>query len=350
MNTIVSAVLGLVFLGLAFAATFLMYYLWGFPFDKATRTSAAPKGLMRLHRFIGYSYAVLYVVMMTQMVPRLWTYQVELPPRTVAHLLLGFLIGLILIVKIAIMRFFRHFEEWMPYLGTALFVCTVLLMGLSVPFAFRERALARGAVGGDVFSTQNRQRVAELLPMAGFPDQAPLKELSTEAGLQAGRSVLLEKCVTCHDLKTVLTQPRTPSDWVSTVRRMAEKPALSGPITDADQWHVAAYLIAITPDLQRSTKAQRAQAQQQQQTQAAVAAQQGQKLAAPAIDAKAAQTTFQRVCSQCHATTEVDKSPPKTAADVQSLLQRMTNNGMHADKQEIDLITFHLTQTYVKGH
>ncbi|MCW3100840.1 MAG: hypothetical protein JWL77_6458, partial [Chthonomonadaceae bacterium] len=43
MSILTSAILGIVFVGLGGAATFLMYYLWGFPFDKATRTSSAPR-------------------------------------------------------------------------------------------------------------------------------------------------------------------------------------------------------------------------------------------------------------------------------------------------------------------
>ena len=229
-----------------------MFYLWGFPFDMTTRKSEAPKWLMRTHRFIGYAYGLVYLLMMWQMVPRMWQYQVELPPRTVAHLLLGFLIGILLFVKLLILRFFRHLEEWMPYLGTALFACTVMLLGLSLPFAYRERILAANSTGGDVFSSENRKRVAVLLPQANFPAEAPLPQLTTTASLNTGRSILLNKCVTCHDLKTVLAQPRTPSGWVATVTRMAEKPALSGPITKSEQWQVSVYLIAITPDLVKS--------------------------------------------------------------------------------------------------
>src|SRR5437868_4971831 len=101
MNPVVSASLGVLFLALAFAATFLMYYLWGFPFDKVARRSAAPRSLLLTHRAIGYAYGALYLFMMSQMVPRMWQYQVELPPRTVAHLMLGFTIGVILVVKIS---------------------------------------------------------------------------------------------------------------------------------------------------------------------------------------------------------------------------------------------------------
>jgi hypothetical protein len=43
----ITLILGLLFLVTAFASVFLMFHLWGYPFDKATRTSAAPPGLMR---------------------------------------------------------------------------------------------------------------------------------------------------------------------------------------------------------------------------------------------------------------------------------------------------------------
>ena len=42
---------------------------------------------------MGYAYLTIYVVLMVQMIPRLWQYQVELPARTVVHLSMGGLIG-----------------------------------------------------------------------------------------------------------------------------------------------------------------------------------------------------------------------------------------------------------------
>ena len=64
MSTSTSAILGLIFLGLANASVFLMFKLWGYPFDKETHKSEAPPALMLLHRLIGYAYAILYVFMM----------------------------------------------------------------------------------------------------------------------------------------------------------------------------------------------------------------------------------------------------------------------------------------------
>jgi len=332
MNTITSAALGIAFLILGFAATFLMYYLWGFPFDKVTRTSAAPKRLMRLHRVIGYLYGAVYVVMMSQMVPRMWQYQVELPARTVAHLLLGVFIGIILVIKISIMRFFRHLEEWMPYLGTIMLVSTVLLLALSMPNALHEQASSI-----DAFSNENRLRVAALLPQAHLPVEAPLADLSEVVSLQRGRAVLTEKCVRCHDLRTVLQKTRTPDDWYATIKRMAEKPAVFAPITPGEQFRVTAYLVAITPEIQKSNSEIR-------------------KRGVPSpkepvvINLATAKVAFEQTCAQCHALSEVKKAPPATPEAVDKLLARMQSNGMHASSSDLSSISFYLRNTYARNH
>ena len=93
MGPLTNELLGILFVALAVASTFLMFHLWGFPFDKQKLKSEAPRPLMLTHRVLGYLYLVIYVYLMIQMVPRLWTYQVELPARTVVHLLLGMAIG-----------------------------------------------------------------------------------------------------------------------------------------------------------------------------------------------------------------------------------------------------------------
>ena len=130
MDTSLSAFLGILFLVLGGSAVFLMFRLWGYPFDHERHQSSAPPSLINLHRFIGLAYVVLYVFMMWQMVPRLFQYQVEFPARTVAHLMLGVSIGFLLILKIFIIRCARHLSSMLPYLGVGIFWCTVLLTSL----------------------------------------------------------------------------------------------------------------------------------------------------------------------------------------------------------------------------
>ncbi len=359
MSIATSAILGIIFLGLGNASVFLMYKLWGYPFDHETRTSAAPKSLMFVHRAIGYAYLILYIFMMWHMVPRLWNYQVELPPRTVAHLMLGITIGVLLLVKISILRFFRHFEEAMPYIGTALLICTYLLIGLSVPFTLRESALR---VKSNVFSDASIQRTHARLQMAGLPPDAPLDKLASRRKLREGQDVLLKKCVQCHDLRTILARPRTPPDWVRTVDRMAIKPMIGEPITQEDQWTVSAYLIAITPELQNSAKEQRKQRIQVSKAQTALAVltnpdevivnpdeveETGEIPAETPYAPDVAKELFEITCSQCHELSDVDNVPPTSEEETTELIARMIDNGLFIEEEDIKIIARYLNETYV---
>jgi cytochrome c5 len=354
-----TAALGILFVVIGFAAMFLMYHLWGYPFDKLTKTSSAPKWAMLFHRVLGYAFLVIYILLMWKMVPRLWQYQVEFPARTVVHIVVGFSIGFLLLIKIMIMRFFRHFEEWMPYLGTAIMLGTIILIGLSIPYAFQERQLAEAALG-----EQNRIRVAQLLPSCNLPAGAPApSELSTRDSLESGRDVLLDNCVKCHDLKTVLAKPRSPTGWWQTVERMGEKPALFDPITEREMYDVTAYLIAITPDLQKSTK-QKYQQQVARDTMVskaeAVIATPGATVTEPGagsgsepavakpIDLPKAKKTYEEVCSQCHELGEITKAPPKTTADSRAMIQRMIkDNEAELTAEQIELVAAWLDAEFV---
>ena len=362
----ITLILGLLFLVVGFAAVFLMFYLWGYPFDHATHTSAAPRSLMLLHRALGYVYVILYVIMMWKMVPRLWEYQVELPPRSVVHMLLGITIGVLLLVKLSILRFFRHLEEWMPYLGVILLLCTVLLCGLSIPFGLREFVLARSAGGAGVYSDESRARLATLLPLADFPENADLEEIGSRHGLREGRDVLVTKCVVCHDLKTILVQPRTPSNWWKTVERMAQKPSFDEPMSLGDQYLVTGYLIAISGDLQKSAKEKRLQDQAKvaaiaevRQEANAVAAQNPAAvpgvapapLELPPFDAAEARSTYEKVCAQCHGLEDIDARPPTSADEVKTLILRMiAENGLEASRSELDLVYLHMVSSFAGGH
>ena len=351
MSTSMSAILGLIFLGLANASVFLMFKLWGYPFDEETHTSAAPRSLMLLHRLIGYAYAILYIFMMWHMVPRLWNYQVELPPRTVAHLMLGITIGVLILIKIAILRFFRHFEESMPYIGTCLLICTYLLIGLSVPFTFRETAL-RTQTGA--FSDKGIERTRKLLENAGLPAAAPLDELASKRKLREGQRVLQHKCVVCHDLRTILARPRIPTDWVRLVNRMAIKPMIGEPIHEEEEWTVSAYLIAITPDIQTSVRQQRQEQMRADEAKEAV------QIATIAMEAEAATDTvvaydeaeakvlFEDKCSQCHPLTDVEDYPPRSEEETTEVVARMIDNGLYLEEEEIELITRYVNKTYLE--
>lgn len=349
MDTFGNAILGLIFLLLSAAGTFLMYHLWGYPFDHDKLKSTAPPKLMLLHRLIGYGYVTIYIYLMSQMLPRLWHYQIEFPTRTVAHLMLGMSIGVILITKLAIVRFFKHLESTLvPFLGTILFICTFLLVGLSVPFALKELYLHQRAVGGSAFSQENIERIKMLLPRAGFPTDTDLGELTTVSALKQGRDVLLTKCVQCHDLRTVLLKPRTPDNWVQTVNRMAER-AVFNPITDENQWYVSTYLIAISPELQKGFRQKREQELQSTATSEALITPEVLEAAVKkSFDLEMCKSTFENTCSMCHKLSNVDNSPPTSVKEASALVTRMVSNGLKAPQENLEQIVFYLMKTYVE--
>lgn len=349
MSSSTSAILGLIFLGLANASVFLMFKLWGYPFDKETHKSEAPRSLTLLHRCLGYAYAILYIFMMWHMVPRLWNYQVELPPRTVAHLMLGITIGVLILVKVAILRFFRHFEEAMPYIGVSLLICTYLLIGLSVPFTFRETLLRTQT---RAFSEEGIVRTRKLIETAGLPAEAPLDQLASKRKLREGQHVLQRKCVVCHDLRTILAKPRTPPDWVRLVNRMAIKPVIGEPIFPEEEWSVSAYLIAITPDIKTAVRQQRAEQMRANEAKAAVeiaaSIMEVESATADNYDEVEAKELFEDKCSQCHPLGDVEDYPPQSKEETTEIISRMIEIGLYLEEPEIELITRYINENYLE--
>lgn len=336
METWMNVGLGLVFLATGLANLLLMYRIWGFPYDKAKLKTNAPRSLILTHRITGYVFVLIYLYLMSQMLPRIWHYQIELPARSVMHLTLGLAIGIILIIKIAIVRYYKHMESSLvPALGTGLLICTALLVGLSVPFVLKEQYLSQQAFG-TVLSENNLVRLKAVLPRAGFPPEADLNELASVSGLQKGRQVLLSKCVQCHDLRTVLVRPKTPEAWLQTVQRMAERAVIGKPIEPRERWYVAAYLAAISPDLREAVLAKREEETKHQEAIETVRHLPKRQR----FDMSVAKQTFEAKCSQCHAL----PAPELTSAEeVKALVTRMTDNGLTASPEEYGQIVFYLS-------
>jgi hypothetical protein len=254
MSTTLSTWLGIAFLVLAISSVILQAWLWGPQYwDSVNKRSLAPLRWVRVHRTIGYTYAAIYVFMMWQMVPRLWQYQFELPARSILHAIAAICLGVILVSKIAILRFFRHFEAAMPKFGFGLLLCTVVLTALSVPYAVRAQDLSGAAT-----DPKNLERVERILTELNLGGPARSKQLVARTSLERGRQVLIRKCILCHDTRTILMKPRTGQGWLDIVRRMAEKPSVFGePIVEDDIAPATAYLVAITPRIQKSLKDKR---------------------------------------------------------------------------------------------
>jgi len=349
MGTLENTVLGMAFWSIGLANMLLMFKLWGYPFDHERLISSAPKSLILLHRLLGYVFLLLYLVLMVQMVPRLWAYQVELPARTVAHLVMGLAIGAVLLVKILIVRVFRHLESaTVPLLGIVLFVCTTILIGLSAPLALREAYMSRHVTRDGALGARGVERVKMLLPGAGLPADIPIAQIASLSGLNQGRGVLLRKCVQCHDLRTILAKPRTPETWADTVKRMAER-AVFEPISEQEQWYATAYLVAISPDLQKSVQHKRQTERAQVSAQVVrkpVVQVKSRTLPREEFDLGKAKSVFESTCNGCHSLDNIDQAPPASAAAARELVARMVDNGLSTAPARLEQIVEYLARTY----
>jgi len=339
MSTTTSMWLGIAFLVLGIAAVVLQAWLWNPRYwDPIAKKTNAPRAGLRVHRWVGIAFTVIYVVMMWNMLPRLWEYQVELPARTVIHAVAAILLGVLLATKLIILRWFRHFEESMPALGFGIMTCTIVLATLSVPFAARAQGL-----GVDVFDADNMARVESLLADVAMPPDVDRSALVSRDGLTRGRRVLVEECTRCHDMRTILAKPRTPDGWYDVNMRMIEKPSVFGrPIDVADVPFVTAYLVAITPELQASRKLERDSERERAETLGEMATMMA--MPAPAvpsvdpfamppaqIDAKKAKALVQDVCTQCHELGELDEHGGDDVAGWAKVTRAMVTEGAEID-------------------
>jgi rubredoxin/mono/diheme cytochrome c family protein len=305
--------------------------------------TASPSPAILAHRVFGYVFLAIYVVLMLQMIPRLWTYQIEFPARTVVHLSLGMAVGVMLLLKISIVRFFRRLDQALvPMLGSGILVSSVVLIGISVPAAFRE-AMATSRL----FTDENRERVSLLLAQTDL-DAAECERFTTAESLRQGQQILRRQCIECHDLRTVLARPRTPSNWRQTVSRMADRAELYKPLSEDDQWMVTAYLVALSPQLQVSRQLQSDQQDQSEKAKQAAAAATQEPAKEASYDPAAAQALFEAKCSQCHRTKLVNSATLATEEDSRELVGRMVDEGLEASEAELIQIVRYLTETHVK--
>jgi cytochrome c5 len=352
MSTTVSMWLGTAFLLLAIVAVLLQAWLWSPRFwNETTKKTEAPRAWLRVHAACGYTYGIIYVVMMWEMFPRLWEYQYELPARTVIHATVAIFLGVLLFCKIAILVFFRHFEEAMPRYGFAILASTVVLISLSLPHAARALDLQ-----GRIADPENMARLETVLQEVDFGEiEVGVAELATEESLARGRDILVNKCVTCHDMRTILIQPRTGQRWLEVVTRMKDKPDpfATEPLTDEEIPVVTAYLIAITPDIQQSTKrkreGERERSEMQEKTQQVLAAMPATAPAeAPALDEVAAKAALEHRCTDCHELDEIDGHGGDDVAGWSKVIADMVAEGAEVGDDEAKLLAAYLAQLHPK--
>lgn len=194
----------------------LMAWLWRFPMkpDPTGRdphgVSSAPRWGTNLHRGLGYVFVATYVVLLFEMLPRAWEFRAA-TSIGVIHGILGIAIGVLLAVKIAIIRRFRRFGNRLPWIGGALAGTTLIVAALGIVPAWMV-----------------------LRPGAPLPRE-----------LARGREVVSSKCNQCHGASMIAGEREDARKWDRITREMQRfSREMRGkvPITDEERVLAAAFL------------------------------------------------------------------------------------------------------------
>ncbi len=191
MTMQVTIALGVSMAVIALINTALMAWLWRFPMkpDPSGRdphgVSTAPRFATNVHRVLGYVFAFAYAMLLYEMVPRTWEFRVT-TAWGVVHGVLGIVVGILLVTKIAIIRRFRRFGNRLPWIGGTLALCTLVVAVFGILPAWK---LMRPYV-----------------PISG--------------DLARGRDVVSARCSQCHGASIITAEREDARKWTRITREM----------------------------------------------------------------------------------------------------------------------------------
>ncbi len=208
--------LGVLMAAIAVVNASLMAWLWRFPMqpDPTGRdpngVSTAPRFPTNVHRVLGYVFVLAYAALLFEMVPRTWEFRTT-TASGIVHGALGIAVGVLLVVKIAVIRRFRRFGNRLPWIGGALAVTTLVVAALGIVPAWKV-----------------------LRPRAPLTPQ-----------LAQGREVVSRKCNQCHGASTIASEREDARKWARITRKMQRfSRTIPGkePITEEERLLATAYL------------------------------------------------------------------------------------------------------------
>jgi len=140
LHASLSASLGSLFVLLAGANVWLMLHA-----SSRSKDLAAHARLMRAHRLGGYTFILLFCVFFYFMALRIKGVPDELPPRLTFHVILALLLIPILLVKVLIARYYRHYSSALLFLGVTIFALSFALVAMNLVPYLLGRSTSAGA-------------------------------------------------------------------------------------------------------------------------------------------------------------------------------------------------------------
>ncbi|MFH1008864.1 MAG: DUF6529 family protein [Candidatus Latescibacterota bacterium] len=265
MNPEITSLIGALLVFVGACTMLLMLELRGNPREGTTH-----QRLTRAHRILGYLFVALFFLMLFLMLRKAGSYQEEFSPRAILHIVFASILIPLLIIKILIVRRFRRLGTHLFALGIVIFVTAFALNSITAGYYFLHRsdiqyvALSEGdtlvldeEMGRLLVSQKcgkchtlervfrsfkseerwtqsvNRMAVIDAPNIRDFDAKQMIhylvKQQEIRKALQAttpdiaaetGRTLVGQKCTTCHTLDRVYEASKTQQEWAATLGRM----------------------------------------------------------------------------------------------------------------------------------
>lgn len=267
MNPLITSLFGALFTLIGAVTTLLMLELRGNPRDKEQN-----QRLMKSHRMLGYLFIIIFILMTVLMINKASTYQEELSPRAILHITLGVLMIPLLLIKVLIVRRFKRLGSYLLGFGIAIFLAAFVLNSVSAGYYFlhhsdiryvslsaRDTSVLDVELGRQLVTqkcakchslertfrafkseegwtrTINRMAVIDAPNIRDFDAKQIIHYLVTQQkqresleaeiqdlDIEIGRTLVEQKCATCHTLDRVYKATKNQDEWAETIDKMAE--------------------------------------------------------------------------------------------------------------------------------
>jgi hypothetical protein len=175
-----------------------------------------PEIATRIHHVTGWSFAVLYLILLVVMVGRIERYWEAAPARIAIHVALAVSLFVLLTVKIAIPRLFPGLARHLFIFGVSAYLVGFVLVGITAGYYLLQYFRGVPYISHSTLRVKMEDR-------------------------RLGLELFITRCSVCHQLRDIMT-PRMPKEWEEIVTRMV---MLAEPrITPAEAGQILDYLKA----------------------------------------------------------------------------------------------------------
>lgn len=190
MDPLISTIFSGVFLVIGGAAVYFMMAKMG------RKELVHPDRYIVLHKWFGWIFVVLFLVLFVSMLERIESYYEESSPRITFHVVLSVALFLLILIKISIPRFFRMLGKHLFALGLAVYLTAFTLVTITAGYYI-------------IWQYKEEPYIYH----ADIPEH--IKDINL------GKELFIVKCSTCHLLENIM-QPRSVESWEKIVNEMVK--------------------------------------------------------------------------------------------------------------------------------